>query len=214
MLKLQERTTFENEAEVAARMIDKLCAQYGVSVQDATKKVALDEVFEQFSRVDNAYAILLNAVATFYDAKLYLRRDRLSGNSYRIIGTEAQQIQTKLYFEFLHDCMTRECDKVHSAEKILASIRGTKLPKSFRPSFKKAFATQVSSRLKELKIQENRIHEDAEVAKAAIVKTKLKTHNISSPRGEGAVYGNISGGEVSLNRQTTGGGKTLALSGY
>jgi NMD protein affecting ribosome stability and mRNA decay len=36
ILKLQNGTDFEGEASAAARMIDKLCKQYGITVDEAT----------------------------------------------------------------------------------------------------------------------------------------------------------------------------------
>ena len=45
MLKLQESTDFDGEASAAAKMIDKLCVKYGITLQEATEVIAMDEVF-------------------------------------------------------------------------------------------------------------------------------------------------------------------------
>jgi len=75
MLKLQESTDFDGEASAAAAMIDKLCQKHGISLSEATEVIANDEVFSEFRRMNSSYAILLNAVANFYDAFL-LRMNR------------------------------------------------------------------------------------------------------------------------------------------
>ena len=45
ILKLQNGTTFDGEADAAAKMIDKLCKQYGVTVNEATEVQVSDEEF-------------------------------------------------------------------------------------------------------------------------------------------------------------------------
>jgi hypothetical protein len=42
ILKLQNNTTFEGEAQNAARMIDKLCREYNISFEEATQVQVLD----------------------------------------------------------------------------------------------------------------------------------------------------------------------------
>jgi hypothetical protein len=120
ILKLQNGTDFEGEASAAANLIDKLCNQYNVSLDEATKKQVLDESLEKFKRINSARAMILNAVATFYDAKAYVKNG--DEKSLQILGTEAQQIQTKLYYEYLLEVMERECDKAHKAEKVIVLL--------------------------------------------------------------------------------------------
>lgn len=212
MLKLQESTDFEGEASAAAKMIDKLCKQYGISVQEAAEPIAKDEEFGSFKRMDNAYVTLLNAVAQFYDAKLYMRTDHQRGvKTYQIIGTEAQQIQTKLYFEFLHQQMDKEADLAHKAEKVICHLKDTKVQRSFRTNFKKAFAQKVSFRLREMKIAEGRVHEDAAAVSKKVGAMRFTNRKVTGGRGQGAQSGSESGSNVSLNRQTSG-SKRMALS--
>jgi hypothetical protein len=214
MLRLQEKTDFEGEASAAAKMIEKLCKQYGITVQEASEPIAKDEAFSAFKRKDGAYAILLNAVANFYNAKLYLKTNRYEGvKTYQIIGTEAQQIQTKLYFDFLYESMIKECELAYKAEKVIADIQGKPMQRSFRTNFKKAFANQVSVRLIALKDEQENNDADAAAVKKKLSQMRLtKGSAISGPQGQGAQSGLTSGSNVSLNRQTAG-RKQMALAG-
>ena len=203
ILKLQEGTTFDGEATAAANLIDKLCKQYGVSIQEATETQVLDETFQTFKRINQAYATLLNAVATFYDAKAYLKNGDVK--SLQVIGSEGQQIQTRLYFEYLLQVMEKECDVAHKAAKVLCELTGGSVSRSFKINFRKAFANKVAERLVEMKKEQNRVHEDAEA-----VSNKLSTMRLSrgkrftAAKGDGAYAGGTVGAGVSLNRPATG----------
>lgn len=213
MLALQESTDFEGEAQAAAKLIDKLYKQYGLTESDVKDPVAQDEVFQEYTRRDNSYMILLNAVATYYGAKLYLQTSYSTGrkvNSYRIIGTEGQQIQTKLYFEFLYNAMIEECELAYNAEKVLCQLNGKKMDRAFRINFKKAFAYRVNTRLQDMKEAEKTPDELAVEKTVALMKFRSTTAGYI--RGEGANAGNNVGSNVSLNRQTSG-ASPLALTG-
>ena len=73
MLALQQGTDFDGEASAAAAMIDKLCKKYGITVDEATEVVASDELYQSFKRLDTSFALIVNAVAKFYDAKAYIK---------------------------------------------------------------------------------------------------------------------------------------------
>ena len=152
-------------------------------------------------------------MAKFYDAKAYIKT--VNGNkSLQVIGSEAQQIQVNLYSEFLVDVMNREAEKAYKAEKIIAELNGTKLSRSFKINFKKSFADQVSTRLREMKIEENRVHEDKKAVDTALSKIRFnRTTSFKGGVGAGAVAGAVVGGSVSLNRQASGGGTQRALTG-
>jgi enamine deaminase RidA (YjgF/YER057c/UK114 family) len=60
MLSLQESTDFDGEAAAAANLIDKLCKQHGISVDDAVKPEILDEIFQEFKKMNSANATLLS----------------------------------------------------------------------------------------------------------------------------------------------------------
>lgn len=203
ILKLQEGTDFEGEASAAASMIDKLCKQYGISIQEATETQVLDETFQTFKRINQAHATLLNAVATFYDAKAYLKND--SVKSLQVIGSEAQQIQTRLYFDYLLQVMERECNLAHEAEKVIAKTTGSTVSRSFKLNFRKAFAIQVAQRLVEMKKEENRVHEDADAVSNKLSTMRLtRGKKFTAAKGDGAYSGATVGAGVSLNRQATG----------
>jgi hypothetical protein len=203
MLKLQESTSFENEAATAAALIDKLCKQYEININDVGKVQILNEEFRSYKRANNAYNLLLNAVAYFYDGKAYITNGDVK--SIRIIGSEAQQIQIKLYFEFLYQVMERECDKAYAGEKVISELTGSPLSRSFKTNFRKAFVDKVGTRLNEMKIEENRVHQDANAVKEQVALMKLgRAKPVSGPSGAGAFAGGNVGSTVSLNRQASG----------
>ena len=205
ILNLQAGTTFDGEASAAAHMIDKLCKEYNLTIEDALEVQALDEQFVTFKRMNVAYVTLLNAVATFYDAKLYIKTDYDGAKSLQIIGSEGQQIQVKLYFDYLLQVMESECDVAHSAEKVISELTGAKVNRGFKINFRKAFADKVGQRLREMKIEENRVHEDANVVKNKLALMKLTTgKHYAGAKGDGADAGTGIGSSVSLNRQASG----------
>lgn len=201
MLALQESTDFEGEAEAAANLIDKLCKQHGISLDDAIKPEILDEVFQEFKKMNSANAMLLNSVANYYDACAYICKK--DGKSLNIIGSESQIIQTRLYFDYLYEVMEKEAEKAFMAEKVLADLIGSNPPtKSFKHNFRLAFAQNVQTRLIEMKEKE---HEHAKFTKDALALRKFgKTKSISGGSGDGAFAGASSGSQVSLNKQATG----------
>jgi hypothetical protein len=213
MLKLQESTDFDGEASAAAAMIDKLCAKHGITLQEAKEVLAVDEQFASFKKMDVAFTQIVNAVAKFYDAKAYVKTDINGAKTIQVIGSEAQQIQVNLYSEFLVDVMNREADKAYSAEKIIAQLTGANLKRSFKINFKKAFAIQVADRLREMKKEENRVHEDKQAVVTALSKMRFNSSTkFRGASGAGATAGADVGSNVSLHRQT-GGRTTKQLCG-
>ena len=203
ILKLQDNTTFDGEASAAAAMIDKLCKQYGISISEATETQVIDEEFLTFKRVNAALSLLLNAVANFYDAKAYLKNG--DTKSIQVIGSEAQQIQVRLYYDYLVQVMEKEAEVAHQAEKILASVTGAKVSRSFKLNFRKAFADKVSVRLQEMKKEEGRVHDDADAVKNKLSAMRFgRAKKMSGASGAGAYAGSNVGAGVSLNRQATG----------
>ena len=213
MLALQESTDFDGEASAAAAMIDKLCAKYGITLTEATEVTATDETFHQFKKMDTAYCTLFNAVAKFYDAKAYISRKDGREQHLKLIGSEAQQIQTQLYFEYFYGLMHAEAEKAYQAEKIVGEITGKVISRSFKTNFKKAFVAKVEERLRDLKEQENRVHDDAEAVRKALAGKRFGTRRVSGAAGAGATAGAGVGAGVSLNRQATGGAAVRALAG-
>ena len=212
MLKLQEGTTFDGEADAAAKLIDKLCKQYGVTITEATETQVADEQFVAFKRINQAHATLLNAVASFYDAKAYVKNGDVK--SLQVIGSEGQQIQVRLYFEYLLEVMEKEATVAHNAEKVLAELQGTKVSRSFKINFRKAFAEKVSLRLFDMKKEEGRIHEDKEAVDKKLSMMRFgRARKMNGATGAGAASGNQVGAGVSLHRQASGGGAMKQLCG-
>lgn len=203
ILKLQENTTFDGEASAAAAMIDKLCKQYGITINEATETQVIDEEFFTFKRVNAALSLLLNAVANFYDAKAYLKNG--DTKSIQVIGSEAQQIQVRLYYDYLVQVMEKEAEVAHKAEKILSSLTGATVSRSFKINFRKAFAEKVSLRLQEMKQEEGRVHDDADAVKNKLSAMRFgRAKKMNGASGAGAYAGSNVGAGVSLNRQASG----------
>ena len=203
ILKLQNGTSFEGEADAAAKMIDKLCKQYGVTINEATETQVLDEEFVSFKRINVALTTLANAIANFYDAKAYMKNG--DSKSLQIIGSEAQQIQVRLYFDYLVQVMEKEAEVAHKAEKIMCDIKGTVISRSFKLNFRKAFADKVAERLKEMKLAENRVHDDADAVKNKLSTMRFgRSKKMNGASGAGAYSGANVGAGVSLNRQASG----------
>ncbi len=203
ILKLQENTTFDGEASAAAAMIDKLCKQYGITINEATETQVIDEEFLTFKRVNAALSLLLNAVANFYDAKAYLKNG--DTKSIQVIGSEAQQIQVRLYYDYLVQVMEKEADVAHQAERVLSSLTGATVSRSFKINFRKAFAEKVSLRLQEMKKDEGRVHDDADAVKNKLSAMRFgRAKKMTGANGAGAYAGSNVGAGVSLNRQASG----------
>lgn len=214
ILKLQEGTSFDGEADNAAKMIDMLCKKYGVTIDEATEVQVEDEVFFKFKKMNVAYVSLLNAIAYFYDAKAYLKTDVNGNKSIQVIGSEAQQIQVKIYFDYLVECMEKETETAHKAEKIISQLNGTKLSRSFKINFRKGFAEMVMNRLQNKKKEEGRVHEHKEVTDKALSTRRFNTaRRMNGASGYGGSAGASAGDSVSLNRQASGGKSTRALCG-
>ena len=154
-------------------------------------------------RTNVALTTLANAIANFYDAKAYMKSGDIK--SLQVIGSEAQQIQVRLYYDYLVQVMEKEADVAYQAEKIMCDLIGKSISRSFKINFRKAFADKVQQRLKEMKIAENRVHDDA-----GAVNNKLSTmrfgraKRMNGATGAGAFVGGQVGAGVSLHRQASG----------
>ena len=213
MMKLQKSTDFAGEASAAAAMIDKLCEKHGITLKEATEVIINDDVFSEFKRMNSSYAVLLNSVANFYDAVAYISQ-KGDQKEFKVLGSEAQQIQVQLYFEYLMEVMNRECNLAYKGEKVLCKLTEKEISRSFKTNFKKAFAYQIQNRLKELKQKENRVHEDREAVQKAVSMLRFNnTRKFTGATGAGASVGAEAGSSVSLNRQTNGSNVQHALCG-
>lgn len=217
MVRLQEASTFEGESEAAAAMIDKLCQKYGITQKEVSTGgvEAIDEEFLTTGRMDNPKFVIFASTARFYDAMGYVQTCRTSGrkvSTFRCIGTEAQQIQTKLYYEFYIEIMKKECDKALAAERILSELMGKMFDTSgFRSSFYAGFADKIKERLHEMKKSRDP-HEHKDITKEKINTYHFRSYTANMSIGSGSQAGQCAGSSVSLNRQATG-SRTLQLTG-
>ena len=182
------------------------CAKkYGVTIDEATEVQVEDEIFLKFKKINVAYATLLNAIAYFYDAKAYLKTDVNGNKTIQVIGSEAQQIQVRIYFDYLVDCMEKETETAHKAEKIIAQLQGNTSLAVSKTNFRKGFAEQVMNRLQDKKKQEGRVHEHKAVTDKALSTRRFNTsRRMNGASGYGGNAGASAGGSVSLNRQASG----------
>ena len=212
MLALQASTSFDGEAEAAAKMIEKLCKKHGISIDEAKGPIIKDEQFgESFKRMDQAKAMIYNAVAAYYGAKLYIDRSNAS-SEFKIIGSEAQSIQTELYSQYILQVMEKELETAYRAEKVIAHLQDKTVDRSFRSNFRKAFADKVGARLFDMRDKREQPHEDAQAVREALTKRRFgRSRSFRGAAGAGAVAGGSVGGSVGLNRQAAGarGGRAL-----
>jgi hypothetical protein len=215
MLRLQESSGFAGEASAAASLIDKLCKQYGVTIDEVNTPQVLTEEFEVYKKLDESHFILFSAIARFYDALGMSQSNYQTGRkvtTLKCIGTEAQQIQVRLYYDFLKNCMIRECEIAMAGEKILAELKGNSYNAyGFRANYCKQYAAKVRDRLFEMKLNRED-HPDKNHTAAVIARLKLRTHRMSQASGIAAQLGSNAGANASLHRQTTG-SQTRALCG-
>jgi enamine deaminase RidA (YjgF/YER057c/UK114 family) len=213
MMKLKEGTTFEGEASAAASMIDKLCSKYNVSVSDTVKVQVLHEPFLQKNRFNQVLWKIFTSVARFYDAQAMINCDT---NTFSLIGSEAQHIVVKIYYDYIVECMEAECNKAHKGELLLCKLMDKPAPpKNFKFNFRVAFAQEVGVRLHNMKKEEQRVHEHAKDTSLVVNSMKLGTFRRKPSRasGDGALSGYSAGSNVSLRKQATGGGGMRQLSG-
>ena len=101
--------------------------------------------------------------------------------------------------------MEKEAEVAHKAEKIMCDLTGKSISRSFKLNFRKAFADKVAERLKEMKLAENRVHDDADAVKSKLSTMRFgRAKKMNGANGAGAYAGAGVGGSVSLNRQASG----------
>jgi hypothetical protein len=199
MIALRDRTDFEGEAQAASELIDRLCAKYNIDMSEEDRVAVFEEAFAM-GRTRAYDKLLLLAVATYYDAKVFTQ-----GASLRLVGTEAQQIQTRAYYEFIKECMENSARCAYEGEKVLALIQDRRVPgRDYLHTFKVSFASRVNSRLKEMKKAEGRVHEHAQDTANFYADSygPMRTRSIGSVRANGGVEaGQSAGDSTSLRRQ-------------
>ena len=217
MLALQASTNHEGEYAAAAHLIERLCEKYGVTINEAGKPIAKDEQFgDEFKRLNKANALIINAVGKYYGAQPYLKTDTNSIKTFNLIGTEKQQIETQLYYDFIVDVMEKEAAKAYQAEKIIAEITGSTVNRSFLNNFRAAFASTISDRLFEMKKERDYENDEHCQAVKEALTTKhfnTRTRHMRAAVGAGGLAGGAVGSNVSLTRQAGSGARQRQLAG-
>lgn len=135
----------ENEAANAVEFVERLCRDYGLTPKEILdfekepdQEITLREIRTSTSPADRW---LWHTVAKHFDCTTVWEEGLIS-----IFGTEAGQLQTEVYAEYLFE----ERTKLEQAARLLARSRGHSLH-GFAASFGKAFAMKIGERLRAIK---------------------------------------------------------------
>lgn len=212
-----------NEAANAAAFVEKLCAEHGIDPDaiDANEEESLAAThWVIFERANNDYglALLLNAVATFYEGKI-VHSTRSGKHSWTVFAAEGNKIRIECYFDYLVETMR----KLRNAKRRELMERDGYLPRGFEGNFAKGFASAIHERLKELKSERAAqqvvsngpglvLLRRASIAKANALELRDRMFpRLSKGRratfgGDGAALGRQAASGVGLSQQVRAGG--------
>jgi hypothetical protein len=235
MLRLTKSSN-EHEATNALHKFEELCREYGVTPTEITPDYdpERDEVIaffygKKFRKVDTSYNILINAVAAYFNGKVMITyEDRTFGSiscrkQLKIVATKGKQIQIELYSDYLLEVMDNLSWK--------AKEENPGSPPRYREYWKKGFAAEVRTRLKQKKKQQEKegipeshtegiilMNKNARDLSAVIkflnVNYTLRNRGVRyTMNGAGFQDGSTAGSSVGLNYQTEGTNHTHVLTG-
>ena len=224
-----------NERKVAEEKLQEQLRKYGLTKEELERKINSSDLDDSkkeptmwkwvnrdgkiyWNRVNPSEAIILNAVARYFNGRVVNCRDHL-----QVFATKGNQLQINLYTEFLLDAL----DRALMAERSKYST-GYRFRRDFNTSFRKGFAYQVASRLRDMKkdeeesgrtiqINNESVNQSAmvvrgknatemDISKALMKKTypRLGTSSGFSGGGSGRDSGRASGSQVGLSKQVSG----------
>ena len=233
----------DNERKVAEEKLQEQLRKYGLTKEELERKINssdLDDDLKEpntwkwinrdgkiyWNRVTPSEQIILGAVARFFNGEIVICRDH-----FEVFATKGNTLQINLYTEFLLDAL----DRALSDERKKYST-GYRFRRDFNTSFRKGFAYQVASRLRDMKKEEEdqgrtiqlnneSVNQSAmvvrgknatemDISKALMKKTfpRLGTSSGFSSGGSGRGSGSDAGRNVGLSRQVSG-RSALRLSG-
>jgi len=164
----------------------------------------------------------LNSITKFFNGRLIQFGGRREGNTLKIVASRGNQIQIKLYFDYIMGVMTKLADNAKSANP--------NSPRTFKADFRKGFALTIGSRLRNMKetrdgydtgiktpgltvadkdareLNAVNAYVDGSFGKITTTKGTVVTRN-------GTRMGAQAASGVGLNTQVGGGGGRLALRG-
>jgi len=221
LMRMQDSSN-PHEAANAANFLEKLCEEHGINPSeiDAGYDPAQNTPewwYEGggFKRRCVATSILIGAVANYFDGSIIISWDHCTSQYYfKVFGTAGKKAQISLYFQYLHETMEKlsrkaKRDAVHSTG-------------SYRTNFKKAFACEISSRLKQMKklreeevgcsqereglvrLNQSKIDQKAVGALVSTLHPHLKSAPKSRMGGSGVAAGRAAASGVGLNTQMSG----------
>lgn len=159
MLRLSSSSNV-NEAAAASDMVRKMCMTYGISLSEVGENYdEMNEIISQefinSKRVNAAAAILLRAIAYYFDCKVIVNKKLVSTKSTRrvyetsrtVYGSKSNMIQCELYFDYLNDVMNDMCE----GAKLIAMVNDQPITRNFRTIFENNFADAIQDRLVQMK---------------------------------------------------------------
>ena len=232
-----------NERKVAEEKLQEQLKKYGLTKEELERKINssdLDDSLTEpttwkwinrdgkifFNRVNPSEAIILNAVARYFNGRVVNCRDHLE-----VFATQGNSLQVNLYTEYLLDAL----DRALIAERSKYST-GFRFRRDFNTSFRKGWATEVHQRLDQMKKAEEKegktiqINNESVNQSAMVVRGKneieqskaLSLRDKVYPRlskgsgftggGSGSQSGRAAGSQVGLGKQVSG-RSALRLSG-
>ena len=224
-----------NERKVAEEKLQEQLRKYGLTKEELERKINSSELNDEskepttwkwvnregkifFNRVTPSEQIILGAVARFFNGEIVISRDH-----FEVFATQGNKLQITLYTEFLLDALDRAL-----ADERKKYCTGYRFRRDFNTSFRKGFAYQVSTRLRDMKkdeeesgrtiqINNESVNQSAmvvrgknatemDISKALMKKTypRLGTASGFSSGGSGRDSGRASGSQVGLSKQVSG----------
>jgi len=157
-----QKSSNVNEAANAAALVEKLCKEWDISPSDIDgydpeKDEAIEWAYgKTFKKQDPAISILISSVSKYYNGSTYIgyapyKPWTAPSNIRRqlhIIATEGNRLQIELYAEYLIDVME---DLAKEAKKANPDT-----PIQYKQNYRKGFAFEIASRLREMKAKQEK----------------------------------------------------------
>ena len=232
-----------NERKVAEEKLQEQLKKYGITQSELERKINssdLDDSLTEpttwkwvnrdgkiyWNRINPSEAIILNAVARYFNGRVVNCRDHLE-----VFATKGNSLQVNLYTEYLLDAL----DRALIAERSKYSTN-YRFRRDFNTSFKKSWAAEVNDRLGQMKKREEKngktiqINKESVNQSAMVVRGKNEIEQSKAislrdkvyPRlskgsgfsggGSGSQSGRAAGASVGLGKQVSG-RSSLRLSG-
>jgi hypothetical protein len=223
LLRMQDSDN-AGEAANAAAFVEKLCREHGILPEEITdnydpdEEVAVDFFYGAASRrLDPATTIVLNYVAQHFNGSV-VRKWTSEGRRLHVFASKANQIQIELYTDYVIDQLRKIADR-----------ECPKGDRAYRNNFKKGFAMEIGTRLREMKTEQREqgipengvpglviVNRDKRQLDVALAHEKEMYPKLARSggytTGHGSAAGRSAAGSVGLNRQVQS-RKTLALAG-